>query len=195
MKKLKAWQIVLLVIFYPVGLGYLCYWLYKKYIRPVGSAPKTKKMAIGGMTLCVVLLLVSLVIGIVSSGPETEPTDNNTPTEDVSPSADSTESVSTSEENTTEEIKTEEQTEPSTENKTDSPTEAKTERPTERPTESKTQRPTEAPTKAPANTGYVINLNTNKVHRSNCKYVNENCVSINASEIRNHDACKICKPF
>lgn len=31
MKKLKTWQIVLLIIFYPVGLIYLCYWLYKKF--------------------------------------------------------------------------------------------------------------------------------------------------------------------
>lgn len=30
MKKLKTWQIVLLVIFYPVGLVYLCVWLYNK---------------------------------------------------------------------------------------------------------------------------------------------------------------------
>lgn len=31
MKKLKAWQIVLLVIFYPIGIIYFCVWLYKRH--------------------------------------------------------------------------------------------------------------------------------------------------------------------
>lgn len=43
MKPLKAWQIVLMIIFYPVGICYLLYWLYKKdqakYAAPSVAAP------------------------------------------------------------------------------------------------------------------------------------------------------------
>lgn len=35
MKKLKPWQIVLLVIFYPVGIVYLIVWLCKRNKKPV----------------------------------------------------------------------------------------------------------------------------------------------------------------
>lgn len=31
MKKLKTWQIVLMIIFYPIGICYMIYWLYQKY--------------------------------------------------------------------------------------------------------------------------------------------------------------------
>ncbi len=32
MKKLKTWQLVLLIIFYPAGIVYLIYWLYNRYV-------------------------------------------------------------------------------------------------------------------------------------------------------------------
>lgn len=38
MKKLKAWQIVLLVIFYPVGLVYLIVWLCKRNKQPTAPS-------------------------------------------------------------------------------------------------------------------------------------------------------------
>lgn len=38
MKKLKAWQIVLLVIFYPVGLVYLVVWLCKRNKQPTAPS-------------------------------------------------------------------------------------------------------------------------------------------------------------
>ena len=38
MKKLKAWQIVLLVIFYPVGLVYLIVWLCKRNKQPIAPS-------------------------------------------------------------------------------------------------------------------------------------------------------------
>lgn len=41
MKKLKTWQIVLLVVFYPVGLVYLIVWLYR---RNVGGAVIAEKV-------------------------------------------------------------------------------------------------------------------------------------------------------
>lgn len=40
MKKLKTWQIVLLVIFYPVGLVYLIIWLFNRNKQPV-AVPST----------------------------------------------------------------------------------------------------------------------------------------------------------
>lgn len=48
MKKLKAWQIVLLVIFYPVGLVYLIVWLCKRNKQPTApsAAPATKSEVI-----------------------------------------------------------------------------------------------------------------------------------------------------
>ena len=43
MKKLKPWQIVLLVIFYPVGIIYLIVWLCKRNKQPAAasSAPRS----------------------------------------------------------------------------------------------------------------------------------------------------------
>ena len=38
MKKLTAWQIVLLVIFYPVGLVYLIVWLCKRNKQPTAPS-------------------------------------------------------------------------------------------------------------------------------------------------------------
>lgn len=34
MKKLKTWQLVLLIIFYPVGIAYFIYWLCKRKSTP-----------------------------------------------------------------------------------------------------------------------------------------------------------------
>ncbi len=42
MKKLKGWQIALLIIFYPVGIIYLIYRICKKK-EPEASAPSDKK--------------------------------------------------------------------------------------------------------------------------------------------------------
>lgn len=38
MKKLKPWQIILLVIFYPVGIVYFIIWLFKRNKKPVVPA-------------------------------------------------------------------------------------------------------------------------------------------------------------
>ena len=39
MKKLKTWQIVLMIIFYPIGICYLLYWIYKKEQTHQTSTP------------------------------------------------------------------------------------------------------------------------------------------------------------
>lgn len=41
MKKLKTWQFVLLIIFYPIGIIYFCVWLYKK-IKGYNSEPNNE---------------------------------------------------------------------------------------------------------------------------------------------------------
>ena len=38
MKKLKAWQIVLLIIFYPVGIVYFIVWLCKRNKKPAAAS-------------------------------------------------------------------------------------------------------------------------------------------------------------
>lgn len=42
MRKLKTWQLVLLIIFYPVGLVYLIVWLCKRNKQP-SAAPAQKQ--------------------------------------------------------------------------------------------------------------------------------------------------------
>lgn len=46
MKKLKPWQIALLVIFYPIGIIYLIVWLINKKKQPAAVSIDTSKMEI-----------------------------------------------------------------------------------------------------------------------------------------------------
>lgn len=39
MKKLKTWQLILLIIFYPIGIIYFIVWLINKNKKPVNSVP------------------------------------------------------------------------------------------------------------------------------------------------------------
>lgn len=45
LKKLKPWQIVLLVIFYPVGIVYLIIWLCKRNKKPVENIATSKEIS------------------------------------------------------------------------------------------------------------------------------------------------------
>lgn len=44
MKKLKPWQIILLVIFYPVGIVYLIVWLCKRNKKPVAPGAPSRSI-------------------------------------------------------------------------------------------------------------------------------------------------------
>lgn len=64
MKKLKTWQIILLVIFYPVGIVYLIVWLINKYRKPAQGAHSAGKRSIDSSKLTIIRDINTKVVGV-----------------------------------------------------------------------------------------------------------------------------------
>ncbi len=145
---------------------------------------KFKKGCLTVFAIPFVLFALLLIIGLfLPDTPESEPVNNSTASKG---SVSTTNSMTA---NPTDAL-TEDITEPSQELSESDTSSA------EKQTEKSTEKQTQTSTKKPSNnTGYVVNVNTKKVHRSSCRHVNENCVSVNANDIKKYEACKTCKPY